>query len=218
MPEIDIDIFQWAALGLLVLVVILLLLLYSALGQVRRALEDRSERAQASAHLEHAAQPAIQAAEPAEASPAEIHTHPLEAARSDTPAQAEAAQAQPAHAQPVQGTAAQGQPVQAQAAQEQPDQARAEPQEQPFERDGRWWFRRGDELLVYDERAGQWVPAPDEAAPVAQTAAPAAAAGAATEPLEPTHEAAGSFWKCPSCGAVNGSTATACRMCFTARP
>ena len=25
-------------------------------------------------------------------------------------------------------------------------------------------------------------------------------------------------WKCPTCGAVNGSTATSCRMCFTARP
>ncbi|HYP22470.1 MAG TPA: hypothetical protein VEV43_02755, partial [Actinomycetota bacterium] len=27
--------------------------------------------------------------------------------------------------------------------------AEDDPQEQPFERDGRWWFRRGDELLVY---------------------------------------------------------------------
>jgi ribosomal protein L40E len=29
--------------------------------------------------------------------------------------------------------------------------------------------------------------------------------------------ASGSGWKCPNCGAVNGSTATSCRMCFTAR-
>lgn len=27
-----------------------------------------------------------------------------------------------------------------------------------------------------------------------------------------------SFWRCPSCGAVNGSTATSCRMCFAAKP
>ena len=32
-----------------------------------------------------------------------------------------------------------------------------EPEEAPFERDGRWWYRRGGELLVYDERVEQWV-------------------------------------------------------------
>jgi uncharacterized iron-regulated membrane protein len=102
-------------------------------------------------------------------------------------------------------------------------QAVQEPQEQPFERDGRWWFRRGSELLVYDEGTGQWIAAPETARPAA----------AATQPIpttisnvsgtrEPTEQSAGSeqhgFWKCPSCGAVNGSTATSCRMCFTARP
>lgn len=103
-----------------------------------------------------------------------------------------------------------------------------DPQEQPFERDGRWWFRRGDELLVYEEQSGQWVPAdePSSAGSVAASAQPDAAntgaetTGASAEGQVTTQQeaAAGSFWKCPSCGAVNGSTATSCRMCFTARP
>lgn len=112
-----------------------------------------------------------------------------------------------------------------------------EPQEQPFERDGRWWFRRGDELLVYDEVSGQWEPAPEGDTARPEPSEPAAAAPAVTETTpEATHEtaqtettgwsepqdraqtsSAGSFWKCPSCGAINGSTATSCRMCFTPR-
>jgi hypothetical protein len=105
------------------------------------------------------------------------------------------------------------------------------PEEQPFERDGRWWFKRGDELLVYDEQSGQW-----ESAPAGTTAAGAAAApvvpaadsgweqgsgspaaGGEAEPAQAAQDP-GSFWKCPSCGAVNGSTATSCRMCFAPKP
>jgi hypothetical protein len=104
------------------------------------------------------------------------------------------------------------------------------PEEQPFERDGRWWFKRGDELLVYDEQSGQW-----ESAPAGTTAAAAAApvvpaadsgpeqgsdapvAGGEAEPAQAAQDP-GSFWKCPSCGAVNGSTATSCRMCFAPKP
>lgn len=195
MPEIDVELYQWLTLGLLLVAVILLLLLYSVLGQLRRALEQRApeqrpERAQAGAPLEHTAETPRAAA----AQPASAQTHPLETARYETPA----AQATPAAVQPAQAQVA----------------AQPEPQEQPFERDGRWWFRRGDELLVYDERAGQWVPAPAQAGvPAAQ--APAAAVS--TQTTAPAGEA-GAFWKCPSCGAVNGSTATSCRMCFTARP
>ncbi|MGH2809051.1 MAG: hypothetical protein ACRDKT_17445 [Actinomycetota bacterium] len=193
----------------------------------------------------------------------------------------------------------------------------AEPQ--PYQRDGRWWFERDGELLVYDDVKGEWIPAgaegsesleqavetPDETVsdepretsePVAAatstfTESPSDAAAAqepgsdvdaenvpeqattspwaeprqadpfthpldeprpeyepaATAPAEetpapteepvgaevaapveetPTTEAApveeapqpASYWKCPSCGVVNGSTATSCRMCFTARP
>ena len=105
--------------------------------------------------------------------------------------------------------------------------AAEDPQEQPFERDGRWWFRRGDELLVYEEQTGQWVPAeqPSTSGSVAAAAAPETiesaaepAAGAPEGQVTTQQETVGSFWKCPSCGAVNGSTATSCRMCFTARP
>ena len=154
-----------------------------------------------------------------------------------------------------------------------------EPEEQPFERDGRWWFKRGGELLVYDEKEGQWQPAPATSAPTVATNPTSAQAGAITaelaslsddsparyaqpettieeetpaeetpletpaatpvveeaaaaveaeapapstssseEPVQPVTEwQSGSFWKCPSCGAVNGSTAASCRMCFAAR-
>lgn len=120
-----------------------------------------------------------------------------------------------------------------------------EPEDQPFERNGRWYFRRDDELLVYQEGTGEWVPAdPADLEPPApprsdysssefagQDAAPAeGAAGDSgvgqpedtarfeTIDQEPRPAAGGGFWKCPSCGAVNGSSATTCRMCFSARP
>jgi hypothetical protein len=99
------------------------------------------------------------------------------------------------------------------------------PEEQPFERDGRWWFKRGDELLVYDEQSGQWEAAPANAtatspAPVASGGDQTAASPAASQEAEPAQAAEdpGSFWKCTSCGAVNGSTATSCRMCFAPKP
>ena len=107
-----------------------------------------------------------------------------------------------------------------------------EPQDQPFERDGRWFFRRGDELLTYEETTGQWVPADQPAAgPPSPTSTPPATTededtkqfettpASSGQPGEATSTSTGGgFWKCPSCGAVNGSTATTCRMCFTARP
>jgi hypothetical protein len=88
-----------------------------------------------------------------------------------------------------------------------------EPEEQPFERDGRWWFKRGGELLVYDEGTGQWVAAPAGAG--GTTAAPAPSAGVIAPAA--TRADTGEGWKCSSCGAVNGSTATTCRMCFAPR-
>lgn len=140
---------------------------------------------------------------------------------SATPSEAALRTSEPAEAAP----AAQSQPVEAEP---QTAAVSEDPQEQPFERDGRWWFRRGDELLVYEEQTGQWVAAPQPSSsgsvaagsPGAGAGTPAGgAAGGATEGQVTTqHEAVGSFWKCPSCGAVNGSTATSCRMCFTARP
>jgi hypothetical protein len=123
-----------------------------------------------------------------------------------------------------------------------------EPEEKPFRRDGRWWFRRDDELLVYDDASGEWLPSdggPREASfVIAHDPAPAAAvepgsdlsretASVATKERETVSEgasqvfpegdateqlAASSFWKCATCGAVNGSTSASCRMCFAARP
>lgn len=136
-----------------------------------------------------------------------------------------------------------------------------EPAEGPFEKDGRWWYRRESELLVFDERTETWVDAdapedtgvafdaPAEATPVQvkphpleeargwDTApiTPAASSAPIVEPVEPPAEpvvvapveeqpaptessSPAAHWKCPSCGVINGSTATSCRMCFAARP
>jgi hypothetical protein len=150
-----------------------------------------------------------------------------------------------------------------------------EDEEGPYEQDGRWWFRRGAELLVYDEQLERWVdsstaseeptatpavepepvaePEPhplDEARewtaredqtspiPVAETPAPEPTPVATTEVTSPAaisepvnapapiaedsgsqeQPASGGHWKCPSCGVINGSTASSCRMCFGARP
>lgn len=117
------------------------------------------------------------------------------------------------------------------------------PEEEPFERAGRWWFKRGSELLVYNEQTGEWVPSPTplpvteqpEQVPAESRYGPESSArqtmtdlsDLAPEPdpepePHPGPDAATStqqgFWKCPSCGAVNGSTADTCRMCFAARP
>jgi hypothetical protein len=134
------------------------------------------------------------------------------------------------------------------AAQEREQVDSEEPEEKPFRRDGRWWFRRDDELLVYDDASGEWLPSDaghrESSFAIARDPAPAAAVepgsdlsretvsvatkerkavsdeagqvfaeGEATEQL-----AASNFWKCATCGAVNGSTASSCRMCFASRP
>jgi hypothetical protein len=127
------------------------------------------------------------------------------------------------------------------------EESEPEPEEKPFQRDGRWWFRRDDELLVYDEASGEWLPGDAGAASpflITTDHAPAAAdatssglsrgtASVATREREDVPEeavgrfaegeateqvSAPSFWKCATCGAVNGSTGTTCRMCFAARP
>jgi hypothetical protein len=65
-------------------------------------------------------------------------------------------------------------------------------EEGPFERDGRWWFRRDGDLLVYDEQLEEWVD--PNAAPTAQPDQETAAEPVATESValapEPTVEAA----------------------------
>ncbi len=145
---------------------------------------------------------------------------------------APAAQEEPRQAEPLQQDPAPTQQDPEPVQQQEPAPARSQttgfedaPEEQPFERDGRWWFKRGDEILVYDEQTGGWQPAPAEATGGGATGPAMAEDGtggwqqqqAGQEAQQPEDEAQGSFWKCPSCGAVNGSTATACRMCFTPR-
>lgn len=125
---------------------------------------------------------------------------------------------------------------------EHPQKESAGPEGQPFERDGRWWFRRDGELLVYDDATSEWKAGPGTGSPPLGTGAPVSAAdvdkaargkplqGAATtstiereapglheRPLRPRSEGA-TFWKCRTCGATNGSAAESCRMCFAARP
>ena len=116
----------------------------------------------------------------------------------------------------------------------------SEDEEQPFELNGRWYFRRDGELLVYDEGTGEWVAAQEEEPesstpswdePGSAEPAGASAFGESDTGADETAQfdsveqaaseeppAAGGFWKCPSCGAVNGSSASTCRMCFAARP
>lgn len=211
--EIDNDLFELLTLVLLGLAVIVLLVVAVTLDRLRKTLESapaaRETAQPAASGSRQEAQPA-ERAEPypaTQAPAAEAEPQPAAQAEPQPATQAPAAQAA-AEPEPTPSAAAPGavQTAQPSAA------AEPEPQEQPFERDGRWWYRRGDELLVYEEQAGQWIPAPS-----ATSGAGVPATGAqATATAEP--EDTGAFWKCPTCGAVNGSTAESCRMCFTARP
>lgn len=248
MPTIDTETFQFIALVLLGVIAFTGLIALLQLGGLRKALRGLSPgTAPASTDEAAAEQPEAADAEPASDEAlgddagyssgiqplggADLLDEAAAEARGDAQA-AEVARAQQAY------QAEQERQVLQAEAERQAQQAGSvaeEPQEQPFERDGRWWFRRGDELLVYEERTGQWV-----AAPPAQTAGTGVATEAAEQapeeraPVEETHqpqadqtqsegahqfpEEPGPFWKCPTCGAVNGSTATSCRMCFTQRP
>lgn len=203
MPEIDTDTFQVLALALSAAAFIVSLVVLSVVSKVRRELAD--------------------AARPAARSTGDGETYAPASTREPEPHFQATRAEEPAAAQPVASATAGAQTQQAETTQGGPAAREADlPQEQPFERDGRWWYKRGDELLVYDEGSGQWEPAPvgslaggAQAAPTAQTAytSVAEAVPASTEP-----SGSGEGWKCPSCGAVNGATAVSCRMCFTAKP
>jgi hypothetical protein len=196
---IDTDIFQIVTLVLLLLALLVSLVGLSSLGKIRKQLEEPGS---ATGAAREPATPAereepVAASTPVAAQARPTATaHPLEEASYGA---AQPAAAQPAAAQPAARSAA------AVAAEER--------QDQPFEKDGRWWFRRGDELLVYEESTGQWQPATTSGGE----------AGGGTAQMPATDDTAagtevGGHWKCPTCGAVNGSTAASCRMCFTARP
>ena len=233
------DLYRLISTGLLGVIVLLLLLAVSQLGRLQRSLGAGHE-------------PSVP--EPSEPAPERTEADPVAdelTAATETPAADEDT-----------GTADVSEPTT-------PDE------EGPFERDGRWWFRRDGDLLVYDEQLEEWVdpnapvgapePSPaQEPEPVAVTAAPdviephpldeardwdgqdtreaatETAPAVGTTPLEEASPApipepvsapapitettegaqgeAGTHWKCPACGVINGSTASSCRMCFAARP
>ena len=231
----DGDLFQGVLLGLLAIGVIVLAALLATLGGIRKALEQRASQAGSpqytglglgadpgtSAHDLGAsgAQP-VSTAGTAGGQASQIRgvleQHGLQQAQ-ETPASSTPADA----AAPAAGESAAQQNVVDSVFAAHAD----DPQEEPFQRDGRWWFRRGDELLLYDEATGQWQPAPDKG-PGAGSPAGSAAAVTQTQPAATTTaqaapaaaDAVANYWKCPTCGAVNGSTAATCRMCFAARP
>jgi cytoskeletal protein RodZ len=236
MPEIDSDMFELLTLVLLVVVAFIGLAVFGAVGKLRRSIEhavaglsphDEAEPTSREGDPgpegeEQTTPPA--ASEPGtEASPAagpERAAGPeVVAVPSSTgAATSSASEVAPAGENGSSGSRTEQMPAQAQPAAE--PVAQDDPQDQPFERDGRWWFRRGDELLVHDEQSEQWVSAPQPAAATTQPSGLSAVGETHDRHVPVTEEAAESesFWKCPSCDALNGSTAGTCRMCFTARP
>lgn len=238
MPSIDSDLFQVLALALLFLTLVALGAILAVLNGIRGALESSTrpgtyEPAPVAAAYEAPGSSgygyggAAASSQPTYQEPAYQPSYQQPAPESSTGyvSVAEALGVQPSTAaEPATAaTAPEPSPTPAAGAAATPAVADM-PEEKPFERDGRWWFKRGEELLVYDEGTGQWQPAPAGAlggagtapapavsAPEYGTAAPAATAPAGT-PLD-----SGEGWKCASCGAVNGSTATVCRMCFSPR-
>jgi hypothetical protein len=194
MPEIDTELFQQIVIGLLILLLLVALLVLNTLGKIRKALDRPVGQGEATPVQTFEPEPQPQA-QPAQAAPTDVYSQPW-------------GEAAPIHQQQAATTGFDLGPA--------PMAAEPIPEEQPFERDGRWWFKRGDELLVYDEGTGQWTGAPSDS-PVAQ-ALRSQAGGTATAQFPTVSEGGGGFWKCPSCGAVNGSTSATCRMCFTPRP
>jgi len=196
MPDIDTDLFQVLALALLFLTLLTLLAALSVLSGIKKSLASggrgTTSEPQPAADAGYTP-PAASAYEPAYTAPA-VTTTPETSTGFVSVAEAVPAAASGAAMTPSTSTGLRGD----------------EPEEQPFERDGRWWFKRGGELLVYDEGTGQWV-----AAPGGSSGADATQSFATTPTVTSTD--VGEGWKCASCGAVNGSTATSCRMCFAPR-
>lgn len=221
----DQDLFQIVLLGLQVIGIILLVALLATLGAIRKALEQQSSQgATAPASEPH------QAAATRDDTPSATESRPAVSTGGSAAGTGQAATIRGVLEQHGlergQQEAATTPSTQQPAAQEHSaDSVFAahadDPQEEPFQRDGRWWFRRGNELLLYDEATGQWQPAPEAAGSSGGSAAATqtqqlTATGAQANPAVADQVA--TYWKCPTCGAVNGSTAATCRMCFAARP
>ncbi len=205
MISISTDLFQTIVLALMFVILIALIALLAAINGLKKSSGSGStSRSGASVYDDSASYPAYTAA-PAGDTGMGYGSQP--AAQPAAVARPEVATSYVPLSQAVEPAA---QPVPTSTAA--PTLTGNEPEEQPFERDGRWWFKRGGDLLVYDEGTGQWVPA--GAAPGAATAS-VASTGGYSAPT--TTGDVGEGWRCSSCGAINGSTATVCRMCFTPR-
>ena len=223
MLDLDAGLFQTIVLAGLLLLLLVALAILATLSGVRKALEEASARASftddgygSAVPQERRDEPAVQTAQNWQT---EATTQPAAQTAAQTAQQSTA------------GTG--GFPLTTQVA---PTSQEEMPEEQPFEREGRWWYKRGNEILLYDEQQGQWVPAPEGSLGGHGSRPGAGAQGQAQQSVssafqsitqaEPAQSGggggerqdSGGFWKCPSCGAVNGSTAGSCRMCFTARP
>jgi hypothetical protein len=279
---VDTHLFQALTLGLLLIVIVVLFVVVSMMGKVRAALEAKGAAREPGTEVDSTA--TAQAVDAQELEPASTHDTyaAFEAEESRDAAQPVAESVEePVEAEVQSSPEAEIQSVSSTAGADEPDS------ERPYERGGRWYFRRSGELLVYEEGTGEWIPATsapaDESEPepaarqepvaaqepepittspvqshaeeVAASTEPAAAEPDVAEQSQPStsfggqpvatvddvdlHESSESergfevaeaqteqniaqqsesFWKCPSCGAVNGSTATTCRMCFTPRP
>ena len=239
MPELDQDLVNLIMLGLLGLIVLELLGVMGSLRRNRKAIDRlakarerdnswsalpsggaRSDEAYGGRPAEVRPQPAQTTQQP-QPTPVQREPEPAYSGSSAQPGE-QSGQASAATQPGAVSSTVAGQPAASSSADTGASEAAVapqEPREQPFERDGRWWFRRGSELLVYDESTGQWLPAPSGHGGASSGTQPmpttiSDVSGATTG--QPSGEQG--FWKCPTCGAVNGSTATTCRMCFTARP
>jgi ribosomal protein L40E len=219
----DGDLFQGVLLGLQAIGIIVLVALLATLGGIRKALEQRaSDQPQPSGVTE-----ADLGAAQQQVSPVQTTQTPGGSAQADTIRGVlhqhglQGGQEPAASAPAASATPAQEQTLEPQGVGDSVFAAHADdPQEEPFQREGRWWFRRGDEILLYDEATGQWQPAPDESGASA-AGAPVATQTQSVATTQATPVAAdqvATYWKCVTCGAVNGSTAATCRMCFAARP
>jgi hypothetical protein len=208
MPTIDTDLFQVLVLALLFLCLLALLAALSVLNGLKRmsgSTPVQQPQAAAATQSSYDYQPATTSSyEPAYSAPVQQEVKPAEVQPTQ---EVSTGFVSITEAVPV---------AAATTASQTSGLTGSEPEEQPFERDGRWWFKRGGELLVYDEGTGQWVAAPAGAGAGAVTTTPAVSSTSTlTSSVAGAETAEG--WKCSSCGAVNGSTATSCRMCFAPR-